>query len=416
MIFLYNIAIWFFKIGILIASFFSPKARKWIAGRKNIFPTIQSQIPENQQIIWFHCASLGEFEQGRPLIEKIKKELTGHQILLTFFSPSGFEIRKNYEHADYIFYLPIDSKRNAQQFLNIVKPVLAVFVKYEFWYHYLHELKKQKTPTLLISAIFRKDQIFFKSYGQFFKKMLHCFDHIFVQNEFSRTLLLQNNVKPVSLAGDTRVDRVLEISEQAKNFPKVEAFSGTSEVLLCGSTWQPDEEILIPFINEQIDFRWKYIIAPHDIKEANLKRIEKMLSVSSIRYSKANSINAAVAKVLIIDNIGMLSSLYQYGNVAYIGGGFGKGIHNILEPIAFGLPVIFGINYQKFEEANHLVKNGGAFSISNKNELEKVMLNLEKEVLYNIASAKAKNYILENKGATSMIFDHIKENFIPNEL
>lgn len=407
MIILYNFSLWIYQLGIFIASFFNPKAKKWLVGRKDIFQQLQSSFSGNEKIVWMHCASLGEFEQGRPLLEKIKKEATEFKILLTFFSPSGFEIRKNYPLADYIFYLPIDSKSNARQFLDIVKPSISIFVKYEFWYHYLNQLHQRNIPTYLISAIFRKEQIFFKWHGSLHQKMLTFFHHLFVQDEPSKTLLLQKQNLPISIVGDTRIDRVLEISNQAKNYSLIDAFVGTADILVGGSTWQPDEAILIPFINEASNHRWKFIIAPHEIHESHISNIEKQLTTSSIRYSQANTINASAAKVLIIDNIGMLSSLYKYGKVAYIGGGFGNGIHNTLEPIAFGLPTIFGTNYQKFEEAKYLVESKGGFSISNFEQFKKVMRDLEKEKFYNNASTKAKEYILKNKGATEQVFNFI---------
>ena len=400
---IYNLTLFLYRSGIYIASFFNPKAKLWIDGRKNIFQKIKTQLPDNQQLIWIHCASLGEFEQGRPLIEKIKTNFPHFKILLTFFSPSGYEIRKNYPHADYIFYLPADSPKNAQLFLDIVRPTLSIFVKYEFWYHYLHQLHERKIPTFLIAAVFRKEQIFFKPYGTFFKNMLPFFNHIFAQNKDSKTLLLQNEIKNVTVAGDTRVDRVLDIQKNAPSFGVIEAFKGTTDILIGGSTWSADEEIIIQWIHQQKDFRWKFIIAPHDISENRLVEIEKKLTVNAIRFSKANAFNASAARVMIIDNIGMLSSIYQYGKVAFIGGGWGAGIHNTLEPIAFGLPVIFGKKYQKFEEAKCLVKSGGGFSVSGFSDFEKIIKQLEDEFFYNNASTKAKNYILENQGATEKI-------------
>jgi len=411
---MYDFGIWVYYFGIWLASFFSKKAKLWVEGRKDVFSKIKSQVTDNQPIIWFHCASLGEFEQGRPLIEKIKKTLPEHKILLTFFSPSGYEIRNNYEQADYVFYLPLDTKKNAKKFLEIVQPKMVFFVKYEFWFNYLHQLNQRKIPIYLISSIFRKDQIFFKSYGSFFKKMLFFFDHIFVQNKKSKILLLENGVTHLSVAGDTRVDRVLEtcltarqVQKNKPSFDKINIFKGTAEILIGGSTWPPDEDILIEWIHAQKDFRWKFIIAPHDISESHLVEIEKKLNMNTVRFSKANTFNSAAAKVMIIDNIGMLSSLYQYGKIALIGGGFGSGIHNTLEPIAFGLPVIFGKKYQKFEEAINLIETGGGFSISNYDEFKHVMKDLEKDSFYNNASTNAKNYILENQGATEEIFNFV---------
>ena len=411
MIYLYNFSIRLYQFGIHLASFFNKKAKLWVDGRTDIFQKLKAQNLDNQQLIWMHCASLGEFEQGRPLLEKIKTQHPHFKILLTFFSPSGYEIRKNYPTADYIFYLPVDSKKNAQRFLEIVQPNLVIFVKYEFWFHYLNQLKQAKIPTFLISAVFRKDQIFFKTYGGFFKKILFCFDHIFVQNIFSKTLLLQNGISEVSVAGDTRVDRVLQIKETAKTFDLINTFKGTTDLLIGGSTWSPDEDILIAWIEGQKTFAWKMILAPHDISENHLQQIEKKLKVNHIRFSKANAFNATAARVLIIDNIGMLSSIYRYGKVAYIGGGFGAGIHNTLEPIVFELPVIFGKKYQKFTEAKSLVKSGGGFSIENFEEFASVMNKLEQPAFYNNARTKAGNYVLENKGATEQILKYLEEYF-----
>ncbi len=404
---LYNISIFFYKYGIHFAALWNKKARQWKEGRKDIFQKIKTQLTGNQQIIWVHCASLGEFEQGRPLIEKIKTTLPHYKIFLTFYSPSGYQIRKDYPLADYIFYLPADSKSNAKRFLELVQPEIAIFVKYEFWYHYLHQLHQREIPTFLISAVFRKDQIFFKSYGNFFKNMLSFFNHIFVQNETSKTLLLQKEIKHVTLAGDTRVDRVLQIQKEAKSYGIIEAFRGTSELVIGGSTWPPDEDILVKWIQAQKGFRWKFIIAPHDISESHLQEIESKLTINSIRFSKANAFNSTAARVMIIDNIGMLSSIYQYGKIAMIGGGFGAGIHNTLEPIAFGLPVIFGEKYQKFEEANYLVKSGGGFSISNFSDFEKMMTQLENDSFYKNASQEARNYVHQNQGATDLIFNSL---------
>jgi len=407
---LYNIAITFYRIGIFIASFFNPKAKQWLEGRKDIFAKINTHVADNEEIIWFHCASLGEFEQGRPLIEKIKTTLPHYKIFLTFYSPSGFEIRKDYQFADYIFYLPIDSKNNAKRFLELVNPKIAIFVKYEFWFHYLNQLNQKEIPTYLISSIFRENQIFFKPYGGFFKKMLSYFNHIFVQNENSKTILLHNQINHISIAGDTRIDRVLEIKKNKKSFGIIKAFKGTCDILIGGSTWELDEDILIDWIHQQKDFRWKFIIAPHDISENRLTQIENKLEINSIRFSKTNAFNSTAARVLIIDNIGILSSLYQYGKIAFIGGGFGSGIHNTLEPIVFGLPVVFGGKYQKFQEAISLVKNGGGFSINSKEEFQEIMNQMENSNFYNNASTEASNYVLKNQGATEMIFSKIFKN------
>jgi len=422
MILIYNFAVRLYSYGIWLASFFNKKAKLWIEGRKGIFEQMKTQlkttnheqgarswersrITANKNIIWMHVASLGEFEQGRPIIEKLKEKYPAYKILLTFFSPSGFEIRKNYELADHVFYLPPDYQKNASRFIEIVNPKLVIFVKYEFWYHYINTLQSKAIPTLLVSAIFRPSQLFFKGYGGLFKKLLAGFEHIFVHNKASFQLLKKHHYNKITLAGDTRVDRVAAIALQAKRFEIIEKFVQKNKILVCGSTWPPDEAVLTDFINKTD--HWKIIIAPHEIKESNIKRLLKLLPENIIRYSKADEKSVPDQKILIIDNIGMLSSLYRYGTVAYIGGGFGKGIHNTLEPIAFGLPVIFGPKYKKFEEATTLVENGGSFTISNSHDFTNIMNQLDDANFYNKASEKAQDYIEENRGATEKIMDHI---------
>ena len=364
---------------------------------------LEKEVPKGS--IWIHAASLGEFEQGRPLIESIKKKHLNQPILLTFFSPSGYEIRKNYKHADNIFYLPLDTKSNAKRFVEIVEPKLAIFIKYEFWYHYINELHLKNIPIYSISAVFRPSQIFFKSYGNWFQKMLRRFEHIFVQNQSSLDLLLKYEIKNASLTGDTRVDRVWDICQKARIFPIIESFATQKPILIAGSTWQPDEVILADFCKKNTPLSFKIIIAPHEIDEAHIESILKIMpsNLNIVRYSKAKNHNVAVADILIIDNIGMLSALYRYGKWAYIGGAFGSGLHNTLEPIAFGLPVIFGEKYQKFEEAQWLVENGGGFTINNLEGFENTIEQLQQEGSYKKASQKASKYIEENRGATKKI-------------
>ena len=405
---LYNIILAFYFAGIKIIAPFHSKARQWVSGRKNLFQQLKKNWNPHQKSIWIHCASLGEFEQGRPVIEQLKKEMPEFKILLTFYSPSGFEIRKQFPLANFVCYMPEDNFKNAQQFLKLVQPDLAIFVKYEFWYYHLKALQQNQIPTLLISARFRPDQPFFKWYGGLHREMLHCFNHIFVQNEASVELLNNSGYHNVTIVGDTRVDRVLNIAENAPAFELISNFVGKSPVLIAGSTWPVDERFLIDFIKNKADKNWKFIIAPHNIEEKFIIDIETRLGVLCIKYSKAAHANLNQPKVMIIDNIGMLSSIYQYGKIAYIGGGFGKGIHNILEPIAFGLPIIFGPNYQKFTEAITLVKQGGAFTVQNGNDFDKAMLFLQSTENYSKATLKAKNYISENKGATTKILNIIK--------
>jgi 3-deoxy-D-manno-octulosonic-acid transferase len=407
---LYNISIHVYSVLIHIASLFNPKAKLWVDGRKNIFQNLKHKI-QNQNselsIIWFHCASLGEFEQGRPLIEKIKKEKPEFKILLTFFSPSGYEVRKNYDGADFIFYLPIDTPSVTKEFIEIVKPTMAIFVKYEFWFNYLNELKKKAIPTYLICGIFRKEHYFFKSYGAWFRERLNCFTHFYLQDETSEQLLKSIGYANTTVAGDTRFDRVFEISKNVKQFDKVKQFVADKKVLVAGSTWNEDVKIISSFKFHEAGF--KLIIAPHEIDETTINSVIQQFDNSTIvKYSQANEQNIKNADVLIIDNIGMLSSLYQYGTIAFVGGGFGKGIHNILEAATFGLPVIFGPNYQKFTEAKELIELGGAFVIGNTKELEKVISFLSDNDILNTSSSTAKNYVRDRIGATGKIFNSIR--------
>jgi len=404
--FFYNISIFFYYLAIRIASLFNPKALLWLKGRKNVFDRIESAIrtSESKQLIWFHCASLGEFEQGRPLMEKLKKQNPSVKIILTFFSPSGYEIRKNYSGVDHIFYLPMDTPSNAKKFIEIVKPEKVFFVKYEFWFNYLNELKRKNIPTYLVSGIFRDDHYFFKNTGVWFRKQLVAFSHFYVQDEKSLTLLNSVGYTNVTLAGDTRFDRVFEFASNVKQIDLVKQFAADKKVLIVGSSWKEDEEIISSF---KLD-HFKLILAPHEIDKAHLDSIiGRFSAVSVLLYSNATELNIKDAKVLVIDNIGMLSSLYQYGTIAFIGGGFGKGIHNILEAATFGLPVIFGPNYKKFTEANELIKFGGAFSIKDVFEFEKTVQLLSDEQVLKTASMISKMYVKSRVGATDRILSEV---------
>lgn len=410
--FFYDIGVNIYTLSIKIAALFNKKAKLWVAGRRQWQRRYQEAWtlinPKQVATVWIHCASLGEFEQGRPVIEALKKQYPNIKILLTFFSPSGFEIRKNYDFANFICYLPADSPSNALNFIEIFQPHLAIFVKYEFWVHYLNTLYKKGIRTLLISAIFHQKQPFFKPYGGNFRELLPKFHRIFVQNQSSIELLQRLGLKNYVLSGDTRIDRVAKIAEEAREFPVVQAFAEKHYILICGSTWPPDEAILAPFINTYLPKNWKVIIAPHQINESHLHNIEKSLQRKVIRYSKVSTQNADEAQILLIDNIGMLSVLYQYGRVAYIGGGFGTGIHNTLEPITFGLPVIFGPKFQKFEEAIQLTQRGGAFSIKNLADFKIIFQALEEAFFYQQAATTARQYVQENRGATAQILDFIQ--------
>ncbi len=398
--YLYNFSIYLYNIIISLSSPFNKKAKLWIDGRKDIFKKLESEISNKDlDLIWIHCASLGEFEQGRPLIEKIKKGHSQYKILLTFFSPSGYEIRKNYSGADYVFYLPIDTILNSKRFIRIVKPKMAFFVKYEFWFNYLNELKKQNIPLYLVSGIFRKEQLFFKTYGAWFRNQLNCFTHFFVQDEASNKLLSSIGFTNVKTTGDTRFDRVNEVSKNTKPIPFIEEFKEEKKIFIAGSSWDEDEQIIASFNFQKNNF--KIIIAPHEINESHINSIINKFKKSIVlRYSEANKLNIIDAQVLIMDNIGMLSSLYQYGTIAYIGGGFGKGIHNILEAATFGLPIIFGPNYKKFTEANELINLNCAFSITSITDFEKKILLLGDDKIFKETSKNSKHYVESRIGAT----------------
>ncbi|MFL5766153.1 MAG: 3-deoxy-D-manno-octulosonic acid transferase [Bacteroidia bacterium] len=399
---LYTISVRFYHTAIRIASLFNTKAKLFVDGRRDVFSRLKSSRLRNpdSRLIWFHCASLGEFEQGRPLIEKYRGENPADVILLTFFSPSGYEIRKNYPGADIISYLPVDTPVNARKFLDAVRPSAAFFVKYEFWFNYLSELKNRKIPTYLVSGIFREDHHFFKSTGGWFRKQLGAFTYFFLQDERSQELLNSIGYKNTMVSGDTRFDRVSEVVKNVKEFAAVKKFSEGKKTLVAGSTWPEDEKLISDFRSQLSDF--KIIIAPHEIHEAHLKNIEALFP-GCIRYSNANEHSLADTDVLLIDNIGILSSLYQYGTIAFIGGGFGKGIHNILEAAAFGMPVIFGPNYRKFEEAKDLVKLGGAFEVADEKELGKAMQLLADEQVLKTAAQISKMYVQGKKGASAKI-------------
>lgn len=405
--FLYDLGIWFYGIILRIISPFHPKAKLWVEGRKNLLNRIEQTIERERQYIWFHFASLGEFEQGRSVIEQIKKSFPQEKIIITFFSPSGYEIRKNTPLADYVFYLPEDTAWNAKRFIDIIQPKFVVFTKYEYWYHYFKELNLRNIRLLMISAIFREDQIFFKFYGFFFKNILRQVSYFFAQNIDSVHMLKWIGITKAGLAGDTRFDRVVELPKQHQSIAYVERFVGKHSVLVAGSTWMPDE-ILLSNLAKQYS-TWKIIIAPHEIDAVHVAEIQKICS-SSILYSNFinyTPVQIEEAQVLIIDNIGMLSSLYHYADVAYIGGGFGVGIHNTLEAATYGVPVIFGPNYSKFKEAEDLVTIMAGFSISSQEELNTIFKALQDEGKRKEFGAAAQNYVKQNAGATQIIMKYI---------
>ena len=418
---IYNIVIYFVLLGIAIASLFNEKVRKMWRGEREAFKILKQKVDPNAKYIWFHAASLGEFEQGRPLMEQIRKDYPQYKILLTFYSPSGYEVRKNYEGADIICYMPVDTRLNAIRFLRLVRPVMAFFIKYEFWSNFLHILKHRNIPTYSVSSIFREDQVFFKWYGRSYAGVLKCFTRFFVQNEESKRLLEGIGITAVDVVGDTRFDRVLQIKEAAKQLPICEAFrTGVAssqsadvphhdfKVFVAGSSWPPDENIFIPFFNEHKD--WRLLIAPHVIAEEHLKLILSLIKGKKVvRYTQTTPEEAAEADVLIIDCFGLLSSMYNYGDVAYIGGGFGVGIHNTLEAAVWNMPVIFGPNNKKFQEAQGLLKSGGGFEINTYDDFSSLMGSLmNDETFLKQAGDKAGAFVAHLAGATDKVLASVK--------
>ncbi|MFI5161453.1 MAG: 3-deoxy-D-manno-octulosonic acid transferase [Sphingobacteriales bacterium] len=399
MLLLYNLGVRFYYLLIYISSFFNKKAKLWINGRKNV------NYKHFDKSAWFHFASLGEYEQGLPVLTAYRAQYPSIPIVITFFSPSGYEIRKNTPYADAVYYLPLDTAVNAQHFINAINPTIAVFTKYEYWYHYFYALNRANVPLFVISGIFRPGQVFFKWYGGLHRRMLGFVTHFFVQDEDSKTLLAQINIINVTVSGDTRFDRVWANAQDPKSFPEIAEFTKGHKVFIAGSTWPEDERLLVQLIKEQPG--WKFIIAPHEIKDENInKLISSLPENSAIRYSQLTTQNSQLQS-LIIDNIGMLSSLYQYGQIAYIGGGFGVGIHNTLEAAAFSLPVIFGPNYERFREAKDLVAMQLGYSISNEEELKSIFRELLEGDKCKVISPKVKEYVQNHTGATETIMKYI---------
>ena len=403
---LYNLGILIFSAVAHLISPFSSRASFWVKGRKKWEEKIADRIKPGDRVIWMHCASLGEFEQGRPVLEAIRKEIPLFKIVITFFSPSGYEIRKNYSNADCISYLPSDTPGNASKLINLLKPEFVIFVKYEFWYNYISALYKARIPLYLISGIFRPGQHFFRWYGSFFRDMLRKFEKIFVQDQSSCDLLSGIGIKKVSLAGDTRFDRVIQIAATAKVIQKIEHFRGNEKLLLAGSSWSQDEEIITEYINKY-PLKMKWVFAPHEVDKSNIERLEKLIKIKYVRFSEFNE-SSADARVLIIDNIGMLSSAYRYAYIAVIGGGFGKGIHNILEPACWGIPVVFGPRHDNFREAVDLLNAGGAMTFDTFADFERILdLWLSDDKIYTKSAGIASKYIKENAGATQFIIKEI---------
>jgi 3-deoxy-D-manno-octulosonic-acid transferase len=407
---MYNLIIYLYQLGVAVASLFSEKVGKMWRGERDAFRVLKEKVDPNARYVWFHAASLGEFEQGRPLMEELRRQHPEMKILLTFFSPSGYEVRKNYTGADIICYLPLDTITNARRFLRIIRPEMAFFIKYEFWYNYLHILKHRGVPVYSVSSIFREGQVFFRWYGRQYGKVLSCFTHFYVQNETSRQLLASIGLTNVTITGDTRFDRVLQIKEQAKQLPIVERFvDGCPNVFVAGSSWPPDEEIFIRYLSGQTN--WKLVIAPHVIGEDHLKSILSLLKGKTvIRYTLAEQQTEALAKadVLIIDCFGLLSSIYHYGTVTYVGGGFGVGIHNVLEAAVWDVPVIFGPNNEKFQEALELKAAGGGFDMQDYDGFVRLMDRFASDPDFlREAGKKAGTYVKGRAGATQLILSEV---------
>jgi 3-deoxy-D-manno-octulosonic-acid transferase len=397
---------------------FNRKAKAWVAGRQHLFPQLSTALAkEKSPIIWFHCASLGEFEQGRPIIEQIKLEDPQYKILLTFFSPSGFEIRKHYEQADFVFYLPLDTKKNAAQFLDIVQPKMVFFIKYEFWFNFLTAIQNRQIPLFLIAGVFRKEQFFFKSYAQSFLKIIRNFDYLFVQKAEDAELLTSFSFSNFAIVGDPRIDRVASIAAKVQAIPIIEQFKGNANLFVIGSSHAKDEILLNQFLKQckttQLLEDWQVVIFPHEIGEKAVQGLLNRIDFSMMRYSSLenNTLPDLIPKILIMDTMGMLNKAYQYADMTYIGGGFDSSIHNILEPAVFGMPLFFGPNYQKFAEANDLVKLKGAFSIATATDLMQLFEQFQNEAVRAHTSQITADYIQENKGATQKIFSFLKNNY-----
>lgn len=403
---IYSLVIYIYLLGVKLAALFSSKPAKMVKGHREVFDILCNKVDRNDRYIWFHAASLGEFEQGRPLIEHIRRAHPEYKILQTFFSPSGYEVRKNYQEADIVCYLPFDTPHNVHRFIELANPCMVFFIKYEFWQNYLNELYRKGIPVYSVSSIFRPNQIFFRWYGKKYGEVLKTFTHLFVQNEVSKNLLAKIGVTDVSIVGDTRFDRVLDIYHQAKHLPLVEKFKGNSLTLVAGSSWGPDEDIFIRYFNEHPEI--KLIIAPHVVNDNHLKEIMDKVKRTCVCYTEATEENIDKTDCLIIDCYGLLSSIYRYGEISYIGGGFGAGIHNVLEAAVYGIPVMFGPNNKKFREARHLQEEGGGFEIMDYEGFKRLMDQfLTDEAYLRQAGNAAGNYVSNNAGALEKIMKYI---------
>ena len=408
--FIYSLSIWLFSIIVTLISPFNEKARQWINGRKGVFKILKAEFSEDDKVIWFHCASLGEFEQGRPLMESVKKIFSDHKIILTFFSPSGYEVRKDYEGADVVCYLPADTARNAARFVGIVRPRIAFFIKYEFWFNYINQLSINKIPIFVVSAIFRRSQYFFQPWGKWSRHQLQKVTYFFVQNEKSLALLRMVKVYHADISGDTRFDRVLKLNSEAADYPLISSFKGNHKVIVAGSTWAADEDVLKALmVNSSHSF--KMILAPHVVSKEHINQLlEKLKAFNPVLYSQAASNELDKSRVLIIDSVGMLAYLYRFGFVGYVGGGFGVGIHNTIEVATYGIPVIFGPNYERFQEAVELRDLGSGFPVKDAQSCQEVFDKLmDDKKLYLQSAKKASDYVKDNAGAVGKVIEMTKE-------
>ena len=409
---LYNFSTFIASKLILLSPLFSPKMSLFVKGRKSVIDTIKSTLKKGDKTIWFHCASLGEYEQGVPIIIKTKEEFPNHKIIVSFFSPSGFEVKKNDKLADCTVYLPLDTPKNAKKFIDLLQPSVAIFIKYEFWPNYLFELKKKSIPTILVSGLFRKDQVFFKFYGGFMRRTLNSFSHFFVQDQLSKNLLEQLKISQVSVSGDTRFDRVSDQLSMNNELDFMALFKQDLFCLVCGSTWPKDESILINYINN-FSNNTKFIIAPHEVNNLRIESLKKKLKVKTVLYSEREKYNISDYQVLIIDTVGLLTKVYSYADVAYIGGGIGmgaNGLHNILEAATFGVPIIIGENYTNFPEAKKLKKLNGLFSVATPQEFIDIFNQLKTDAPFcEKTGLISKNFILNNRGATDIILNYLQQ-------
>lgn len=409
MSFFYNILIIITRFFLRVIALFNKKIKLFVDGRKETFQKLENNISKSDKTIWIHCASLGEFEQGRPIIEKLKATYKNHKIVLTFFSPSGYEVQKDYKEVDVVCYLPLDTKSNAQKFIELANPEMAIFVKYEFWPNILNELKRQHIKTILVSGIFRENQIFFKSIGFWMRKSLKTFSHFFVQDVNSEKLLAHIGIHKVTVSGDTRFDRVSEITKQDNSLDFIEEFKQDQLTFIAGSTWNEDEELIVDYINDKASNNEKFIIAPHNINSKEIKDLQNSINKKIVLFSEKENQNLKEAQVFIIDTIGILTKIYSYADIAYVGGGFETGLHNVLEPATFGVPIIIGPKYNKFKEALDLVNQGGCFVVYNKEEFNSQLKELFTDTDDRMKKGKiTKNFISQNIGATKIILDYIK--------